>query len=107
MNAQMNIPYNSIVFSLMRNAQNIHVYRVWTIIFSLFFNLIFLDENECLRGTNPCDSNATCEDTLGSYKCTCKPGYTGKGMTCKSMYIVILFLVTGRSRSTYVFQSVS
>ncbi|XP_065842985.1 uncharacterized protein [Oscarella lobularis] len=39
-----------------------------------------LDFDECLR--TRCDANATCENTLSSYKCTCKPGFTGNGTTC-------------------------
>lgn len=39
-----------------------------------------LDINECLR--NPCDVNAVCDNTDGSYSCTCKTGYSGDGVFC-------------------------
>ncbi|KAG1683688.1 Protein eyes shut [Nymphon striatum] len=31
--------------------------------------------NECL--SDPCQNNGTCEDGIDSYKCRCKPGYSG------------------------------
>ena len=29
-----------------------------------------------------CSEFATCENTIGSYKCTCNEGYEGSGMRC-------------------------
>ena len=44
--------------------------------------LIFcLDINECVRN-NPCDTNAQCTNTDGSYTCSCNAGYTGDGTIC-------------------------
>ena len=40
----------------------------------------FLDIDECL--TNPCDANANCNNTDGSYGCTCHLGYEGNGTYC-------------------------
>lgn len=41
------------------------------------------DVNECEsdvnQGQGPCDRNAVCVNTHGSYKCKCKPGYVGLG----------------------------
>ena len=45
------------------------------------FNMIS-DINECNAGTHNCSSNAFCNNTKGSYNCSCKPGYTGDGRTC-------------------------
>ena len=39
-----------------------------------------LEVNECLN--NPCHSNATCNDTLEYFTCTCNTGFTGNGLTC-------------------------
>ena len=42
--------------------------------------IIYLDINECL--TNPCDANAQCVDTVGSFMCTCDTGFFGDGFNC-------------------------
>lgn len=34
------------------------------------------DTDECLN--NPCLNGATCENLVGSFKCTCPPGFTGE-----------------------------
>jgi cysteine-rich repeat protein len=39
--------------------------------------------NECNTGAATCGTNALCKDTVGSYKCECKPGYSGDGVTCQ------------------------
>ena len=40
------------------------------------------DINECETGKHHCDSNAFCNNTKGSYNCTCIPGYIGNGVNC-------------------------
>lgn len=40
-----------------------------------------LDINECLG--NPCDVNAKCDNSPGSFSCTCNTGYSGNGFACK------------------------
>ncbi|XP_028415961.1 fibropellin-1-like [Dendronephthya gigantea] len=40
-----------------------------------------IDVDECLP-SSPCHSNATCNNTDGSYTCTCNSGYTGDGFNC-------------------------
>lgn len=39
------------------------------------------DENECKY--RPCDVFAHCTNTLGSFTCTCFPGYVGDGLHCE------------------------
>ena len=39
-----------------------------------------IDINECLVTPPPCDAQATCTDTFGSFDCTCLPGFTGNGL---------------------------
>ncbi|XP_068743260.1 protein kinase C-binding protein NELL2-like isoform X2 [Montipora capricornis] len=40
------------------------------------------DIDECKGVPFICDVNANCQNTDGSYICTCKAGYTGNGKTC-------------------------
>ena len=43
----------------------------------------FLDVDECSTGGNLCQRYlATCTNTIGSYTCACKEGYTGDGRQC-------------------------
>ena len=42
------------------------------------------DIDECLF-EKTCHSNATCSNTLGSFICACKAGYTGNGHNCSGM----------------------
>ena len=42
----------------------------------------FADIDECDTGKHQCDSHAFCNNTKGSYICTCKPGYFGNGFNC-------------------------
>ena len=50
---------------------------------TLYFDVFSLsiDINECT--TNPCDANAVCLNTNGSFNCTCRPGFDGDGNVCK------------------------
>ena len=40
------------------------------------------DINECETEKHHCDCNAYCNNTKGSYKCICKPGYNESGVNC-------------------------
>ena len=47
------------------------------------------DMDECSASIPACDVNATCQNTIGSYICTCKTGLTGDGKsTCSGETIV-------------------
>ena len=48
------------------------------------FSFIHSDVNECL--TTPCDANAVCTNTLGSFMCACNRGFIGDGLTCTGGY---------------------
>ena len=47
------------------------------------FSLMNVDIDECIAGTDNCDS--ICSNTIGSYNCSCSPGYRlqGDGATCR------------------------
>nr|CAD7397494.1 unnamed protein product [Timema poppensis] len=55
------------------------------------------DENECKY--RPCDVFAHCTNTLGSFHCTCFPGYMGDGFACEA-YLSALFYRRNRSQET-------
>jgi len=42
------------------------------------------DVDECTASFSVCDVNAKCKNTLGSYRCSCKAGFTGDGKTCSA-----------------------
>ena len=55
-----------------------------SIFFLFFFFLLFpQDVDECTASSPVCDANAFCNNSIGSYNCTRKPGYFGDGKTCK------------------------
>ncbi|XP_058401937.1 signal peptide, CUB and EGF-like domain-containing protein 2 isoform X3 [Diceros bicornis minor] len=43
------------------------------------------DVDECAQGLDDCHTNALCQNTLTSYKCSCKPGYRGEGRQCEDI----------------------
>ena len=46
----------------------------------IIIDVCILDIDEC--SSDPCHSNATCGNTIGSFTCTCVSGYTGDGFQC-------------------------
>ncbi|KAF5795423.1 putative protein kinase RLK-Pelle-WAK family [Helianthus annuus] len=59
--------------------------------------------NECERGIHDCDHDAQCDDTDGSYECTCRKGYSGDGRKdgtgCTPDQSTIIKIVVGTSAS--------
>ena len=47
------------------------------------FGYSLTDSDECNTSVSVCDVNADCKNTLGSYRCSCKAGFSGDGHTCK------------------------
>ena len=47
------------------------------------------DIDECARDIHNCDSLANCNNTMGSYDCTCIDGYDGDGFVgmCMSKFV--------------------
>ena len=46
-----------------------------------------LDIDECEH--SPCNSNAICDNTPGSFNCACLLGYSGTGIVCYSKYFCV------------------
>lgn len=52
-----------------------------------------IDINECVMG-HDCHDNAGCFNTLGSYNCTCIPGFTGNGTYCTGIFSLLFPLIS-------------
>ena len=57
----------------------------------LFFLMLFVDLNECTMNTHNCNAKNYCNNTVGSFTCTCKPGFSGNGISCtgRQWYIML------------------
>lgn len=55
----------------------------------LTYALLHTDFDECDNEDHNCDRNAVCNNTVGSYTCTCNDGYEGEGYngSCRGMLI--------------------
>jgi len=51
---------------------------------------MIIDVNECLANNGGCNPNAICENTIGSYNCSCKVGYSGNGTSCEGNVLFYL-----------------
>ena len=40
------------------------------------------DVDECALGIANCSVDADCTNTVGSFLCSCRQGYTGNGFSC-------------------------
>ena len=70
---------------------------------SLMFNMIS-DIDECEGEVHNCSSNAVCNNTKGSYNCTCKPGYEGDGDNCTGNFFHnFVILHTIESIAVFIF----
>ena len=50
------------------------------------FPFVVLDIDECNNETHSCDVDAVCNNTQGSYNCTCKDGFYRDGINCTGKY---------------------
>ena len=78
-----------------RNFKTIIVLKCFSSESVLFF---FSDFDECANNTDDCDVNAYCNNTVGSFNCTCNSGYTGNGTACAGKYD---YFILDRSSSIY------
>ena len=58
----------------------------------MFILITYVDINECEQVPLVCDDNATCNNTIGNYSCTCNEGFSGEGEfgTCEGTYIILI-----------------
>ena len=55
----------------------------WSMIYSVDHeNRKPSEVNECTRGLHTCNASATCNNTAGSFTCSCNTGYSGDGHSC-------------------------
>jgi len=66
----------------------------------LFKNCVFVsDANECNASHLLCDVvNGICQNTIGSYICLCKNGFTGDGKSCDGKMNIFLSVTTGNPK---------
>jgi len=60
---------------------------------SNFLQCWTIDVNECLINHGGCDANAKCENTPGSFSCSCNQGYFGNGFVCNGMIVFYCFII--------------
>ena len=48
----------------------------------MFLSNFTTDIDECVATPSKCHNKAACNNTHGSYVCTCKSGYIGDGRNC-------------------------
>ena len=70
------------VHLLIKVTLNYHQADAKFLIFTPSFTTFFPDINECSTNAHGCGVNAVCNNTIGSYTCGCKTGYSGDGRTC-------------------------
>jgi len=51
------------------------------------------DVDECEVNNGGCDQHANCSNTVGGFECTCRPGFTGDGLYCRSKLRTYLYLI--------------
>ena len=66
-----------------------HIFSLLIVTNHWFFSL--KDVNECANNTHNCDVNAYCNDTEGSFFCSCNRGYSGNGTYCTGKCFKQLF----------------
>ena len=60
----------------------------------MYASLFFIDINECEMEIDNCHENATCNNTFGSFECTCNAGFEGDGVNCTSKTVGKVYVRT-------------
>ena len=72
----------------------------WLLLCQLFLcNPCPADIDECVT-LSPCDRNATCTNTPGSFTCACNEGYSGDGLICHGRCLSIYWYASFREWNT-------
>ena len=50
-------------------------------------DFILSDIDECSSETDPCDDQSYCVNTVGSYSCPCKQGFTHTARGCSGISV--------------------
>ena len=69
------------------SGQLIGIHRA-NLVYCHWCSTMISDIDECAGEAHNCSSNAVCNNTKGSYNCTCKPGYEGDGNNCKGKLVL-------------------
>lgn len=75
----------SFAYVVMDSLETVLAVKVRFYFVYILFTIIIADINEC--DSSPCDTNAECENTDGSFVCTCNIGYSGDGFTCQGSFL--------------------
>ena len=63
---------------------------------------MYSDIDECSTLTGLCDDHATCNDSDGSYICTCDNGYEGDGLNCTGEISRIIQYIDSDIHSVFI-----
>ena len=62
----------------------------------------FPDINECMTREHNCHEDATCNNTKGSWNCSCNQGYAGNGTNCEGILILCAYFHILKSEENMV-----
>ena len=67
-------------------------WEIFSTVITFFMCGLLVDIDECRDGTHQCRYNQICENTRGSYHCTCPRGYRsqGVGRPCVGMFTPLI-----------------
>lgn len=67
------------------------VYIIFTFhsLFTIDLYSYLLDIDECSHAHGGCHGNADCQNTVGSFICSCKAGYNGDGFNCVGRLLLL------------------
>ena len=63
----------------------------------IFLSTPCLDADECNAYAPVCDISAKCINTIGSFICACKTGFSGDGFSCFGKSIVFPYFLEERT----------